>query len=63
MVSTPQTKVGKKHLVKAIKSCCNDAKVDDRGFKRMCIYYTGHSNIKGNWVVSDGEISLKDICH
>jgi hypothetical protein len=63
MIAKPGIKVGKKHFLKLIKECTKKSETDNKSFKRICVYYSGHSNKSGNWVLPDGEITLKDICH
>jgi hypothetical protein len=53
---------GKGDALKIIKSCGNKAEKDNTGVKRICIYYTGHSNKAGNWVYPNGEITLLEVC-
>lgn len=56
------SKYGKGDALRLIKNCANKAEPDNLGHKRICIYFTGHSNKAGNWVYPNGEITLLEIC-
>lgn len=44
MIAYPGGQIGKKHVLATIKSCVKESEGDRDNFKRICIYYAGHSN-------------------